>query len=164
MTDFADRFGWEDGRVPSVNPEHLAAMWKFIGGTDESVSNTKTTGLGVVLARAGFSAHEIETLSRVEGGGFALVVRSLLLQSLFQRGVLQAQATGTAADESVVRAAASFPFTEADLAEATVLLQLKNLPPEKSFQLRTSLVEQGYDPEEPKVDVKFLKWIVDANV
>ncbi len=159
MTDFAERFGWTDGRVPSVNPEHLAATWKFFDRTDESVSSTKTTGIGVVLARAGLSAQEIEVLGRAESGGFAFVMRSLVLQSLLKRGVLQQYAHGSERDERVFRAVASFPFTEEEFGEATVLLHLKTLPPEKSALLRSSLISEGYNPEEPRLDSKFLEWI-----
>src|SRR5690348_4717176 len=87
MSEFKEHFRWEHGRVPSVNPAHLAATWKFMGDTAEGISNTKTTGLGLVLARAGLSASDIDFLSRAEGGGFAFVVRSALLQSFVQRGV-----------------------------------------------------------------------------
>lgn len=159
MSDFKDRFKWEGGRVPSVNPQHLAATWKVMGEVQDSASTTKTIGLGVVLARAGLSAREVKVLSTVEGGGFAFVIRSQLLQSLVQRGVLQQYASGSELHERVFRAVASFPFTEEEFGEATVLLHLKNLPAEKSAQLRSSLISEGYNPEEPKVDSKFLEWI-----
>lgn len=159
MGDFEDRFKWEGGRVPFVKPEHLAATWKFMSEADEGVSSTRTTGVGVVLARAGLSADEIEFLSRAEGGGFAFVIRSQLLQSLVQRGVLREYADGNELDRRVFRAVALFPFNEEDFAEASVLLHLKTLPPEKSAQLRSSLIAEGYNPEEPKVDSKFLEWI-----
>ena len=159
MGDFEDRFKWEGGHVPSVNPEHLAATCKFMGEADEGVSNTKTTGVGIVLARAGLSGQEIELLGRAESGGFAFGIRSHLLQSLLQRGVLRQYADGSELDERVFRAAASFPLSEEDYGEASVLLHLKNLPPEKSALLRSSLMAEGYNPEEPKVDSKFLEWI-----
>ena len=159
MSDFEDRFKWEGGRVPSVNAEHLAATWKFMGEADEGVSSTRTTGVGIVLARAGLSAQEIEVLGTAESGGSAFVIRSLVLQSLLQRGVLHQYANGSELDERVFRAVASFPFTEEEFGEATMLLHLKKLPPEKSAQLRSSLIAEGYNPEEPKVDSEFLEWI-----
>lgn len=163
MSDFEERFKWEGGRVPSVKPEHLAATWKFMGEAQEGVSNTKTYGLGIVLARGELSADEIEFLSRAEGGGPAFVMRSLFLQSLVQREVLHDYTEGSELDQRVFGAVASFPLNEEDFAEAALQLQLKKLSPEKSSQLRAGLIAEGYNPAEPKVDARFLEWIRRAN-
>lgn len=155
MSDFADRFEREGGPVPQVKPEHLAAMWKLERDANEQFRSAGTSGLGVL---AGYGI-DVEALSQTEGGVLAVQLRATLLQSLAERRVVNDYVQGEQVDERVIRAVASFPFDKEGLAEAFIQLQLKKLPPEQSSQLRSSLIAEGYNPEEPKVDSKFLEWM-----
>jgi hypothetical protein len=52
-----------------------------------------------------------------------------------------------------------FPAIKDDIGEAVVQLQLKKLPVEQAAELRKNLIGGGYNPDEPKVDSRFLEWM-----
>lgn len=156
MSEFVERFNREGALVPAANPDHLASMWKLMREVKERYPNTGTCSAGGHVA-IGVSAAGIEGVTSDDVA--SLSIRLALLQSFLERNVLHEHFQSDELIQEVFRAVASFPCDKEDVGEAVVQLQLKKLPVEKASELRNDLVLGGYNPDEPKVDSKFLEWM-----
>ena len=158
-SDFIERFNQQGGPIPIVDSDHLPRMWNLMCELNARSANRPGHDSG---ARAiGLGAAGIENISRDEAS--ALGLRFAMLESFVERNVVREYVDGDQVRAQVFRAIASFPCDKEEFGEAVLQLQLKKLPPEQSAQLRSSLMAEGYNPEEPKVDAKFLEWIRSAN-
>jgi len=160
MSEFVERFNREGGLVPPINPDHLASMWNLMREVNERFPNTGTCGLGGHVG-VGLSAAGMEGVTGDDVAG--LSIRLALLQSFVERNVVYEHFQSDQFIQKVFRAIASFPCDKEDVGEAVLQLQLKNLPVEQASELRKNLIGGGYNPDEPKVDSKFLKWMRSQN-
>jgi hypothetical protein len=151
-SDFADRFNREGGPVPEANPEHLRRMWKH-ARENASLGKGKTSGFGAL----GLDASDLGDAPRDKIT--ILTLRLGLVQSLCERNVLRDYLHGDELAEEVFQAAASLPCDKEDVAEAMVLLTMKQQPQLDYSELRREMTAHGYNPDEPKIDSKFLEWI-----
>jgi hypothetical protein len=85
--------------------------------------------------------------------------RCQLLSSLVKRGVLREYAADDLND-SVFRAAAAMPLDKDELSEALTLLHLLQSPEDVRSTTIQSLRSEGYDPENPRIDSKFLCFVL----
>lgn len=156
MSEFVERFNREGGLVPPANPDHLASMWKLMREVNRRFPNTGTCGTGGHVS-IGLDAAGIEGIT---GDHVAVLsIRVALLQSFLERNVLHEHFQSDELIQEVFHAVASFPCDKEDVGEAVVQLQLRKLPLEQASELRKNLIDGGYNPDEPKVDSKFLEWM-----
>jgi hypothetical protein len=150
------RFNREGGPVPAVDPSALEQVWQAMQRMEaDTSSRPKTMGLG---AYAGYGVD----ISRFGPGTVhqvAVVLRVLLLSSLFHRGVLRDYLFGDKLKEEVFRSAATIPCDKEEFGEAVTLLNLSQSPEDIAAKGMERLRAEGYDPEKPKIDSKFLAWV-----
>jgi hypothetical protein len=147
--DFLERIIREGGPIPFVQPDDIKKMWKFV----RDCAATTTIGLGV-SAGLGLSDPSLD-------GSEVLGVRLNLMRSLFERGVLRDHLVDGEMSDEVFRAAATMPCEWKDFCEAGVQLLLKTSSEETVSKAREMFGAQGYDPDKPKIDSKFLAWMRD---
>jgi len=147
--DFLERITREGGPIPFVDPDDMKKMWKFV----RDCPATKTIGLGVV-AGLGLSDQSLD-------GTEVLGVRLNLLRSLFERGILHDYLVDGEISDEIFRAAATMPCEWKDFCEAGVQLLLKQSSEETISKAREMFMAQGYDPDKPEIDFKFLAWMHD---
>lgn len=156
MSDFVERFNREGGLVPAANPAHLASMWKLMRELKERYPNSGTCGAGGHVA-VGLSAAGMEGVTSDDVA--SLSIRLTLLEFFIERNLFPEHLQNDEMVQEVYRAVASFPCDKEDVGEAVVQLQLRKLPVDQASELRKSLIGGGYNPDEPKVDSKFLEWM-----
>ncbi len=62
-------------------------------------------------------------------------------------------------DEKAFVAAATMPCNKDDIAEAMIQLHLTQVPAEVAARGREEMRAEGYDPDKPMIDRKFLDWL-----
>jgi len=150
------RFNREGGPVPAVDPGALEQVWQATQRMEAVVgSRPKTMGLG---ARAGYGV-DVSSLGTITVHQVAVALRVRLLSSLFHRGVLRDYLLGDKLKEEVFRSAATIPCDKEELGEALILLHLAQSPEDIAAKGMEQLRAEGYDPEKPKIDCKFLAWV-----
>ena len=87
------------------------------------------------------------------------MLRVSLLSSFLHRGVLSDYLLGGKLHEAIFRSAATLPCDKEELAEAVILLHLSQSPEDIAAKGMEQLRAEGYDPEKPKIDAKFLAWV-----
>jgi hypothetical protein len=133
--------------LPAVDPDYLRRMWEIMPGLAEN----KATGLGAIAGGMGVSAEVLQGAPMV-----ALMMRAMLLKALAARGILREYEEGDSMRAEVFRAAATVPCNKEDLAEALVLERLAKLLPEQAESVLQAMRAEGYDPQHPRIDAKFL--------
>jgi hypothetical protein len=151
---FMDRFNHEGGPVLPVDPDALKRIWPAIRKAEALAKPHTTTGLGAV---AGPSLE----MAQPESGAawLSLVLRGRLLSSLEARDVLREHVVDENLNDDVFRAAATMPLDKEDLAEAMILLHLAQSPEDVRSKTKQQLKAEGYDPDSPNIDSKFLRCI-----
>jgi len=114
--------------------------------------STKAFGLGAI-------ALDASDLDASQDKLAALTIRLALLQSLFERNVLRDYLDGDELTDEVFQAAASIPCDKEEIGEAIVPVAMKQRPELECSELKREVIAHGYDPEQPKIDSRFLAWM-----
>ena len=138
--------------LPTVDPDYLQRMWEIMPGLAEN----KAMGLGAIAGGMGVSASSLQGDTMV-----ALMMRAMLLKSLAARGFLRAYSDGDSMRPEVFHAIATSPCNKDDVAEALGLEHLAKLPAEQAAPILELMRTEGYDPQHPRIDGKFLAWMQD---
>jgi hypothetical protein len=147
--EFMERFNREGGPVPPVDPDALKQVWQAMRKSEAYVKSHSTTGLTAVAGPGnGPGVREL-----------CLMLRRHLLSSLVARGVLREHVVDDNLNDDVFRAAASMPLNKDELGEALTLLHLAQSPEDVRSKARLQLKAEGYDPDSPNIDSKFLRCI-----
>jgi hypothetical protein len=93
------------------------------------------------------------------GERLAVSFRYELLDSLLKRNILDSYMQDAALRKKVFQAVASLPCDKTDLGEASFLRRLRESPPEVAEKMIDEARNEGYDPEHPRLDDKFLAWM-----
>jgi hypothetical protein len=109
-------------------------------------------GLGV------FAAYGFEAASAGPRTYMPIQWRHEVMWSLVQRGVLKDYVHGEELDEKVFIAAATMPCNKTDVAE-TMLPLLLAKSPEIAEKAKENMRAEGYDPDKPNIDAKFVEWL-----
>ena len=149
LVDFLERITREGGPIPFVDPDDMKKMWQSVR---DCPANT-ASGFGAV-AGLGLSNPTLD-------GVQILGVRLNLLRSLFERGVLRDHLVDGEITDETFRAAATMPCEWNDFCEAGVQLLLKQSSEETVSKAKEMFMAQGYDPDKPEIDSKFLAWMRD---
>ncbi|MGZ4813920.1 MAG: hypothetical protein ACXVZV_00825 [Terriglobales bacterium] len=142
--------------VASVDSEKLKASWRAFVKARERRAESKATGLGA-MAGAGFQTEVNHSEL------FSLMVRSLLLMALQERGVLKQFEVNGELSDTVVRVVAAIPMNKDDLGEALMRVELVNKSPEELPALKAKWLADGFDMDQAKVDEKFLAAVREAE-
>ena len=101
----------------------------------------------------------IDPSSRSPEQLFAITIRLQLLSALLRRGVLDDYMQDDESRNRVFRAIATLPCSKDDLAQAMIPVKLSEFAPEVVAKTKDEMRAQGYDPDHPAVDDKFLAWM-----
>ena len=152
-SDFVERFNREGGPLPTADPDHLKKIWSQLHELEAQVSANKTSGLGAL------AAFGIDPATISQEQVFGVMLRVILLRSMRNRNILGDYLVLNEFTDEVFKAVATLPCNKSDVAEAFVLAKLKELPEEAASKFKAELIAGGYDPQEPKIDAKFLSWM-----
>ncbi|HWC17241.1 MAG TPA: hypothetical protein VG498_09505 [Terriglobales bacterium] len=155
--DFVQRLKRENAPFPSVDPDYLRKLWKHMGEMEALVSITKTFGLGA-LAGLGIDPAAISPEQIL-----CVMLRLGILRSLSKTNVLCDFMVDDEFGDKVFQAAATLACNSDDVGEALIQMRLRELPEDSSAQLRAELMANGYDPNQPAIDGKFLNWMQDQR-
>ena len=154
FANFAERFNREGGPIPETDADHLKQMWKGVRVADANFADTtKTCGLGAL----GLAPADLGNPSTAEFS--VLFLRLNLLRALFKRDVLRDYLVGGELRDEVFRAAAGIPCDKDELAEALIHATWDIFPAEAVSEFKAKMVSEGYDPDAPRMDAKFLSWL-----
>ena len=154
--EFIEQFNRQGGPIPAVDPRALGQVWRAMQRAEaDASSQTKTMGLG---ALAGYGV-DISALGAGSAHHMALTLRLSLLSSLSHRGVLHEYLLEGKLNEVAFQSAATIPLDKEELGEALLLFQLAQSPEEAAARAKDQLRAEGYDPEKPAIDSKFLAWL-----
>jgi hypothetical protein len=140
--------------VAAVDPDRFERMWKAIKELHESVGPTKAIGFGLIAGHAGLDYESMATDEIV-----GLTVRSWFMSALLKRPMLSPYLENGEPSDEVFRAVASMPLSKDDIGEAMLLGHLRDQNPHVIEEFKKEAHENGYDPDHPLIDGKFLEWM-----
>jgi hypothetical protein len=150
---------FDDGEpLVAVDPEEFERAWMVVHQLRDAFPSSKATGLGAIASTASL---DYESKSADEVMGFWM--RGTILAALIKRGVIDGYLDNGEPRRAVFRAAASISAGKEDLAEAMLLANLAEAKPEVVEQFKKEAHENGYDPDHPRIDAKFLDWLKQAG-
>ena len=143
--------------MPTVEFADIKQTWPVMKRmiTEARLRPNAAIGLGA------YAAAGVDMASRDPEQMMAVAMRQQFLNSLLERGVLNDHLHGDDLDDEVFLAAGSMPCDKEDLGEALLLLRLSQDPAEAVAEAKEKLRQQGYDPDHPRIDAKFLAWLRD---
>ena len=154
-SDFVERFNREGGPIPAADPEHIKMLWNRTRELERIRPPGKTAGPGAHAV--GIDASFLGKPSRDEQA--AVTIRLLLLQSLFERDVLRDYLRDGELPDEVFAAVAEIPCDKEEIGEAIVQLRMKQDADAAYSEMKREMIANGYDPDTPKIDAKFLGWL-----
>ncbi len=128
--------------IPTIEVALAKRLWKAVGPLPPNVANAVGT----------------DTLTAQQF--VAQLLRGPLLTSLIARRVLS-DFNDEASMEKAIAAAATFPCTKDDVAEAMLLFHLTQVSPEEARRAKVAMKAEGLDMDVPKVDGRFIQWMKD---
>lgn len=151
--DYLDVTKQFEAGVPAlaVDLEYFRSVWQNTADYREYAKDDPVTSISATVMGVNDGVHTTEQ-------AFAVWIRSMLLDALVQRGVLPGNGA-TPLPEAVLVAAATMPCDKTDIAEALILRHLLKAPAEEVVWFRHEAAMNGYDPEHPCIDAKFLAWL-----
>ena len=153
-SDFVERFNREGGPVPAANPDHIKMMWNRMREAKPMRHPGKPSdfseAVGIDASFLGESARD--NLA-------AITIRLGLLRSLLERDVLRDYVHGDEVPDEVFATAADIPCDKEEFSEAMLQLTMKQRPDEDYSEWKREMIANGYDPNAPKIDAKFLMWL-----
>jgi hypothetical protein len=93
------------------------------------------------------------------GERVAVSFRYTLLDSLLKRNILDSHMQDPTLRKKVFITAASLPCDKNDLGEASFLRRLGESAPDVAEKMIEEARNEGYDPEHPRLDGKFIAWM-----
>jgi hypothetical protein len=134
--------------VPPVNPDALKEVWQATRRAEQYAKSHPglTAVAGPRSSERALGTHDV-----------CLTLRARVLSSLFARGVLRERVPDESLNEAVFLTAAAMPLDRVDLDEALTLLHLSVLSEDDRSKAKQALRTEGYDPDSPKIDSKFLR-------
>ncbi len=141
--------------MPTVEFSDIKQTWPVMKRMVAEARSRPNVAIGL----GAYAAAGVDVASRSPVQMMAVAMRQQFLNSLLERGVLSNYVHGDDLNDEVFLAAASMPFDKEDLAEALLLLKLSQDPAEIVAEAKEKLRQQGYDPDHPRIDAKFLAWL-----
>jgi hypothetical protein len=143
--------------IPSIDAAAIKQLTEAVSrmASDGQLNPNAAMGLGA------YAAYGFDASSLTPEQFMAVSRRQTLLAALVQRGVLSEYMQDEKSRERVYLAAATIPCNRDDVAEAFILLQLCQIPSEQAEPMKQGMKQQGYDPDEPRIDGKFVAWMTD---
>jgi hypothetical protein len=141
--------------VPTVDPEELKHMWLALKKLQSEIpGEVRALGLGAI-AGAGHLLKRDPT----ESDYMSFMMRASILQSLLDRQVLRDFDMEEERANSVFQAAATIPLNKDDLGEALMQQRLSEQTAEEAAKVKAAWRAEGYDPDRPLIDLKFLDFM-----
>ena len=147
------------GPIPQVSAFDMKQMWDATRRMKAEIPPGRKVAFGLGT----YAAYGVEAASIHPEQLMPIGLRLEITSALLKRGVLDEYKHGKELDEKVFRAAATLPCDKHDLSEAMLPLRLAQLPAEVVAEAKESMRAEGYDPDKPNVDSKFLDWLRQFN-
>lgn len=141
--------------IPAVNPSDLRQLCEATRCLNAEHPPRRDSAVGLSL----YAALGFEAACESPEHWVPIQLRCQLLSALIERGVLKEYQRGEELDERVFHAAATMPCDKNDLGEAMLPQALANFPAETVAKAKEEMLANGYDPNTPNVDGKFLDWL-----
>ena len=146
----------DGGPIPPASAYDLKQFWDVSRRVHADIPPRPNVAIGLCV----FAAYGFEAASSGPERCLPIQWRYEILKSLIERGVLKEYTHGEELDEKVFVAAATMPCDKTDLGE-TMLPLLLAKSPEIAEKAKESMRAEGYDPDKPNIDAKFLEWLRD---
>lgn len=144
----------EGAPFPPVSPSDLKQLWDVTRRMNAEIPPEP----GVAIGLGVYAAYGFEAASAGPEIYMPIQWRHEVMWSLVQRGVLKDYVHGEELDEKVFVAAATMPCNKNDVAE-TMLPLLLAKSPEIAEKAKENMRAEGYDPDKPNIDSKFIEWL-----
>ena len=140
--------------IPPVSASDMKQMWDATRRMNADIPPRPNVAIGLAV----FAAYGVDAAFSPEEF-LPIRWRHQLLESLVERGILNDYKQGEELDEKVFRAAATMPCDKNDVAETKLPLLFAQSATELVAKAKEEMLADGYDPEKPKLDGKFLDWL-----
>ena len=140
--------------ISPVSTSDLKQLWEVSRRINADMPPRPDVAMGLGI----FAAYGFEAASAGPEIYMPIQWRCELLVSLIERGVLKDYVHGEELDKKVFVAAATMPCDKTDVAE-TMLPLLLAKPSEIAEKAKENMRAEGYDPDRPNFDSKFLDWL-----
>lgn len=142
--------------IPTASSSDIKQLWAAHPRINADIPPDANVaiGLGVVAAYGVEAASDPVRFLPVQW-------RHMVMADLLERGILATYVHGGEPHEIVFRAAATIPLTKEDIVDITIPKILAKAAPEVATKALAHMRAQGYDPEKPNIDAKFLRWLED---